>query len=77
MLAHTKVVIATPDGDVSTILHLDGRVLELLCSWGTVRRPSENAEPPVRAVLHLGFDLALEERIVVQFSISCEGGGQM
>ena len=40
VFAHPKIVIATPDSDVSAILHPDRGVLELFGRRCSIRRPS-------------------------------------
>ena len=72
MFAHAQVIIAAPHSDVPAILHLNGGVLELFGCGGAIGRASQDPEPSIRAILHLGFDLTLEESIIVQFAISYE-----
>lgn len=70
VLPHAQVIVATPHRDVPPILQLHTSIFKLLGRGVPPCRASQDTEVPIRVVVPLLFDLAVEEPVVVQLAIS-------
>ena len=73
MFAHPQVVVTTPHRDVPTFLKLHIWAGEMLGRGKVVSCSSQHSEVPIGVVLLFGLYLAVEEGIVVEFTISWGG----